>query len=588
MCSIIGYRSQKVISPILVDALRRMEYRGYDSVGIATNTDHQILLKKDVGNVASVNKKLNLDLMKGNIGIGHTRWATHGGVNEANAHPHLCGDNSIAVVHNGIIENYQELKKELEETHGIKFKSQTDTEIIPNMLSVFYKQTNDMKKAMILTLDRLKGNYAFVALFLDGTIMAAKNHEPLILGLKKDGDCFVSSDILGFSQHTRDVVYLDDEQFVMINPSGIHLFDFQGNSVTYEVETIPEQLTSAEKGQYPHFTLKEIAEQSSTIINTSYLVTENLKKAISILGKFQDIYMCGSGTSYHAALVAQRLFPIYSHKRVEPIVASDVKFSHDRIFSDSAFIAISQSGESADVLESVSFAKNKGVPIISIVNSITSSLAKISDCFMPLNCGPEIGVAATKSFTSQLVVLYKIIEELSTNPLSLDFERVAQATDEIFAARSKIKELAKKLKNENSMYVLGRGIHYPIAKEGALKIKEITYIHAEGIAAGELKHGPLALMDENTYVVIINPKDKTYEDNLNSIHEIKARNAKVIGISNEPNDIYDHFIPIPSVDPILYPLLEIIPLQLLAYFIAVEKGIDPDYPRNLAKSVTVK
>jgi glucosamine--fructose-6-phosphate aminotransferase (isomerizing) len=565
-----------------------MEYRGYDSVGIATNNDHRIYLKKGTGNVSFVDKKLNLDSLKGKVGIGHTRWATHGNVSKANAHPHLCADNSIAVVHNGIIENYSELKSELQQKN-IKFKSQTDTEVIPNLLSVYYKQTKDLKKAMIHTLSRLKGNYAFVAMLADGTIAAAKNHEPLIIGLEEDGNgYFVSSDILGFIKHTREISHLEDKQFVIVRSDGIQIFDFDGNSVPHKISKVPSQITSADKGKFPHFTLKEIGEQTSTICTTSEMAETEIKKIAGIIKKFQDIYMCGSGTSYHAALVAQRLFPHFSGKRVEPLVASDVKFSHDRIFSNSIFVGISQSGESADLLESVSFAKKKGVTIASIVNSITSSLTQISDYSIPLNCGPEIGVAATKSFTSQLVVLYKIIEELSEREIKFDFKDLSKAVEKVFDTRSKIQKLAKKLKNAQNIYILGRGIHYPIAKEGALKIKEITYIHAEGIAAGELKHGPLALIDKNSVVIIINPKDSMYEDNLNSIHEIKARNAKVIVISDEPNDIYDYFIQIPKVNSILYPILEIVPLQLLAYFIAVERDINPDYPRNLAKSVTVK
>lgn len=587
MCSIIGYISNKRVSPILVDALKQMEYRGYDSVGIATQSNNQINVKKDVGNVSSVNEKVKFDTLQGNIGIGHTRWATHGKVSKENAHPHACGNNSIAVVHNGIIENYLELKEELQRK-GISFKSETDTEVIPNLLSVHFDNTKNIKQSMINTLKQLQGHHAFVAMFPNGTLAAARFHEPLIIGLEKDGSYFVSSDILGFLAHTRDAIYLENNQFVIIDHNGMEIYDFDGNPSSYAITRISNKINTSDKGEYAHFTLKEIAEQPSTILVDGQEAEIEIKKLVKILEESNEIYMCGSGTSYCVALLAKYLFPKLCKRKVEPMIASEVRHSSEHIFPNSCFIAISQSGESADVLEATNIAKSKGARIACIVNSTTSSLAQESIVTIPLNCGREVGVAATKSFTSQLAIIYKIADEISGHKISPNFKIVSDAISSIFSSRSKIHEIAKSMKNANNIYILGRGIHYPIAKEGALKIKELTYIHAEGIAAGELKHGPLALMDKYSYVILINPKDSMYEDNLNNIHEVKARNTNVIGISTEPNQVYDYYFEIPKIDPILYPIIEVVFFQLLAYYITIEKHQDPDYPRHLAKSVTVR
>jgi glucosamine--fructose-6-phosphate aminotransferase (isomerizing) len=575
------------VSPVLVDALKQMEYRGYDSVGIATQDNNQIYVKKDVGNVSAVNEKVHFDTLQGNIGIGHTRWATHGKVSKENAHPHACGNNSIAVVHNGIIENYLDLKNELQKK-GIIFKSETDTEVIPNLLSIHFDNTKNIKQSMINTLKQLKGHHAFVAMFPNGTLAAARFHEPLIIGLEKDGSYFVSSDILGFLAHTRDAIYLENNQFVIIDHRGMQIYDFDGNPSSYDITRISNKINTSDKGEYAHFTLKEIAEQSSTVLVNSQEAEIEIKKLAKILAESDEIYICGSGTSYCAALLAKYLFPKFCKRKVEPMIASEIRHSSDQIFPNSCFIGISQSGESADILEATNIAKNKGANIACIVNSTTSSLAHESAIVIPLNCGPEIGVAATKSFTSQLAIIYKIVDELSEHKMSPNFKMISDAITSIFSSKSKIHEIAKNMKDAHNIYILGRGIHYPIAKEGALKIKELTYIHAEGIAAGELKHGPLALMDKYSYVILINPKDSMYEDNLNNIHEVKARNTNVVGVSTEPNSVYDYYFEIPKIDPILYPLVEVVFFQLLAYYITIEKHQDPDYPRHLAKSVTVR
>ena len=342
------------------------------------------------------------------------------------------------------------------------------------------------------------------------------------------------------------------------------------------------------KGEYAHFTIKEISEQPSTILNSGNNTKLELDLATDFVKHAKTVYITGSGTSYNAALIAKFLFSKYAKIKIEPIISSEVQFSPDIFEQQSILIALSQSGESADVLEAVNIAKKAGTKIISIVNLMTSSLVQLSSISIGLGCGPEIGVAATKSFTSQLAILYKMLDKVCGGCISLDLNKVSESITKVLSDHSKIQDIAKKLKDVSDIYVLGRGIHYPIAREASLKLKELTYIHAEGLPGGELKHGPLALMDSNTYVLMINPSDSTYSDTLTSAREIKARGAKVIGISDKPSDVYDYWIEIPLVDESVYPLIEIIPIQLLAYYAAVEKNTDPDYPRNLAKSVTVK
>lgn len=587
MCSIIGYTGINSAAPILVNGLKRMEYRGYDSVGIATCSNNRILIKKGVGKVIEVNNNEKLDSLPGNIGIGHTRWATHGKVTETNAHPHSSSSGSLAVVHNGIIENFERLKQNLKEK-GYTFKSETDTEIISNLLQENFEQTKDIKKSIIRTVSQLEGNYAFVVIFEDGTLCAARFHEPLIVGIGKHNDYFISSDVLGFIEQTDDAIYINNAEFVLINSSGIQTFDFNGNLIQHQITKVSKEFADVYKGDYAHFTLKEISEQPETIIKAGEKTRDELDTIIDFVKHAKSLYITGSGTSYNAALVAKYLLLKYAKIKIEPIISSELQFSPDSLDTNSVLIALSQSGESADVLEAVKLAKKSNAKILSIVNIMTSSLVQLSSVVVGMNCGPEIGVAATKSFTSQLSILYKITNQICGGTLELDFDKVSNSMSEILSDHSKIKEVAKKLKSVSDIYVLGRGIHFPIASEASLKLKELTYIHAEGIPGGELKHGPLALMTPNVYVIIINPNDSTYEDTLNSAREIKAREAKIIGISDRKSDVYDYWIKIPTINEALYPLIEILPIQLLAYYSAVEKEEDPDYPRNLAKSVTVK
>ncbi|MFB5608590.1 MAG: glutamine--fructose-6-phosphate transaminase (isomerizing) [Nitrosarchaeum sp.] len=586
MCSIIGYYGNEIAAPIIVKGLRRMEYRGYDSVGVATESNSQIELKKGIGKVEEVNSKVQLDTLPGKIGIGHTRWATHGRVTDANAHPHSSNSGKIAIVHNGIIENFEELKKELEK-NGYIFKSETDSEIIANLLQKNYESVKNVKNAIIKTVSELKGNYAFVAMFENGELAAARFHEPLIVGIGKNG-YFLSSDVLGFIEQTDNAIYIENGNFVIIDKDRLQILDFNGENVKQQITKVSKEFADAYKGDYAHFTLKEISEQPDTIFKSGENTKNGIKQAVNYIKNSKNIYITGSGTSYNAALIAKQVFAKYAKIKSDAIISSELQFSSDTIEPNSTLIAISQSGESADVLDAVNIAKKVNCNIIAIVNSLTSSLARESNVVIGMNCGPEIGVAATKSFTSQIIIIYKIMEELSNEKFEIDYKEISESISKILENHDQIRHIAKEIREISDIYVLGRGIHYPIAIESALKLKELTYIHAEGIPGGELKHGPLALMDSKVFVIIINPNDSTYLDTLTSAREIKARGAKIIGISDMKSDVYDYWIEIPKTNELTYPISEIIPIQLLSYYAALEKEADPDYPRNLAKSVTVK
>ena len=584
MCSIIGYIGSNDAAPILVRALEKMEYRGYDSVGIATKTKNEINIKKGVGKVAEVKTNENLQQMAGKIGIGHTRWATHGGVTKQNAHPHYSNSSNVAIVHNGIIENFQELKADLV-SDGYKFESETDTEVIVNLIQQNFEKTSDVKDAITKTISKLKGHYAFVAMFQDGTLAAARFHEPLIIGIEKD-NYYISSDVLGFIEKTDDAIYIDNENFIIVNDSGLEIFNFEGEKVKSSITKVSKEFADVYKGDYAHFTLKEISEQPQTILKSAN--KKDIQKFVESIKNSDSLYITGSGSSYNAAEVTKYLMSKFTKTSITPIISSELPFSINNIGKNSTFIAISQSGESADVLHAIRIAKESNSKIFSIINHQNSSLSQESELTLGINCGPEIGGPATKRFTSQLAVLYQITNQLCDNCISTDWQKISDAFSYILDNDSKIKQIAKQLNEISDIYVLGRGIHFPIAKEAALKLKELTYIHAEGIAGGELKHGPLALMDSSVFVIIINPTDSTYGDTMNSANEIKARGAKIIGISNKNDSVYDYWIEIPEMDDSSYPLVEIIPIQLLSYYAALEKNTDPDYPRNLAKSVTVK
>jgi glutamine---fructose-6-phosphate transaminase (isomerizing) len=593
MCSIIGYLGNSRAAPVLVEALKKMEYRGYDSVGIATSKAGRILTRKGVGKVAEVNSLLHLDELSGEIGIGHTRWATHGAVTSSNAHPHSSCKADIGVVHNGVIENYHELKEGLSKDGHI-FKSDTDSEVIAHLLEHYMsRNNNDIKDAMIKTSNQLKGSFAFVAIFNNSTLCGSRFDEPLIVGIGKDKkEFFVSSDVLGFLMHTDQAVFLDNRDIILLEGNELSIFDFDGKEVSRPITQVAWELADSEKGKYAYYTLKEIHEQVRTVFKSMEQKPTSIETFCNILKSAKDIYVTGSGTSYHTALLAKNILSKYLRIRTEAIMSSEFQYSIESLDENSVVIAISQSGETADVLKSVQAARKKRAKVLSIVNVTTSSLARLSDCFLEVKCGPEIGVAATKSFTSQLAVLYFITDSISGNltGITTNSAELSSAIQQTLELEPIVVEIAKDTKNARDIYIVGRSIHFPICLEAALKIKELAYIHAEGIAAGELKHGPLALIDKNSVVIILNPNDSTYIDTVSNAHVIKSRGAKLIGISDKGKDddkLYDHFIKIPSVSEQLLPLIEIIPLQMLAYYLALSNNIDPDYPRNLAKSVTV-
>jgi glucosamine--fructose-6-phosphate aminotransferase (isomerizing) len=591
VCSIIGYNGLLIeAAPLLVDSLKKMEYRGYDSVGIATMNNGKILISKGVGKVAEVDKNLNFANLPGHIGIGHTRWATHGGVTDKNAHPHFSCSSNIAVVHNGIIENYIELKGILLK-EGHIFKSQTDSEVIPHLLEKYCEEfDDDYNKALIETCKNLKGSFAFVAVFKNGLICGARFDEPLIIGVSTSA-LFLSSDVLGFLKHTDKAIFLDNGDIVTMKNGNYEIFDINNNKVSRPITQVAWELGSTEKGKFAHHTLKEIYEQPSILFN-SLNKNNDIAQFCNYIKSASHVYITGSGTSYHSGLLAKHLLAKFAKIRSEVIMSSEFHYFSDTLEPGSAIIAISQSGETADVLHAVKKAKENGSKILSIVNIPTSTLARISDAVLVLNCGPEIGVAATKSFTSQLVILYSVANFLSDNKLgfdSLNQHKLIELIKHTLNLDNKIKSLVAAIDDGiKDIYILGRSLHYPIALEGSLKIKELAYIHAEGIAAGELKHGPLALIDSKSLAIVINPYDETYQDIVSSAHEIKSRGAKIIGISNKNNDIYDHYIEIPQCMDYLYPIVEVIPLQFMAYYLSLKMHVDPDYPRNLAKSVTVK
>lgn len=591
MCSIIGYNGQLFVAPLLVDSLRRMEYRGYDSVGIATINNGKILLKEGVGKVLEVDGALNLKSMKGFAGIGHTRWATHGGVTEKNAHPHYCCTDSIAIVHNGIIENHRKLKEELIDLGHI-FKSDTDSEVIAHLLETYYNKQKNLKESVMKTCSRLKGVYAFVAAFEDGTICGSRYNEPLIIGMVDTGN-FLSSDILGFIEFTDKAIFLDNRDIVILDSNTYQIYDSGGKNVDRTATQVAWELAEVDKGKYSHHTLKEIHEQPKVLKKAGISNLEKIEEFCKVLRDSKTVFLTGSGTSYHCALIAKHLLTNFGKIYAETMMSSEFQYTLAGVNNSSVLLAFSQSGETADVLHAVKAAKQLGAKILSIVNVPTSSLARISDSFLVTSCGPEVGVAATKSFTTQLSLVYMIVDRLCNGCLGFSANKsfVIDAICEVLDTEKEFHDIAEKIHPARDIYVLGRSIHYPIALEGALKIKELSYIHAEGIAAGELKHGPLALIDRDSYVIILNPSDSTSNYNIASAHEIKARGATIIGISDLPNEVYDIFIKIPKIPSIecsaIYPIIEVVPLQILAYYLSLVRNIDPDYPRNLAKSVTV-
>lgn len=592
MCGIIGYVGKSPALIVLLQGLERLEYRGYDSAGVALIENGRIFVEKKVGKIRELVKSLWGKSLNATIGIGHTRWATHGEPCEINAHPHTDTSGDIAVVHNGIIENYRELKEKLQ-AQGVEFKSQTDTEVIAHLISKHYR--GDLLSAVIEVINMLKGSYAFAVITSKEPyrIVGVRNGNPLVVGIG-EGENFLASDIPAILPFTRHIIPISDGEIVDLRVDGVDIYDTEGNRLVKDVISVPWDIISAEKGGFKHFMLKEIFEQPRTVgdtikgyISRDYILPFKLKE-------FRRIILLACGTSYHACLVGSYWISKYLQVPVEVMYASEFRYSDVPVNDRDLVIAVSQSGETADTRYSALSAKEKGATVISLVNVMGSALDRESDYTLYTHAGPEIGVAATKTFTSQLAVLYSLsVSELPNRDQHMEkLSAVPNIMEEVLSDAENIKKVALKYTNKKNMLYLGRYLSYPVALEGALKLKEISYIHAEGYPAGEMKHGPIALIDENMPVVVIAPKDRVYEKTLSNIEEVLTRKGVVISIGFAGDEglksMSKDFISVPHVDEDLSPFLTVIPLQLFAYYIADHLGLDVDQPRNLAKTVTVE
>lgn len=600
MCGIIAYMGADAASPILFEGLKRLEYRGYDSAGIITRNDEcQFELKKHVGKVVEIQKKLNFLDLKGNEGIAHTRWATHGGVTQENAHPHISNDGKIAVIHNGIVENYKELKTKLL-SEGFTFESETDTEVIPNLIEHWMRIKGlDLISAVTNTLQALEGNFAIVVLDRDsGSIIGAKNGSPLVLGVARSGqELFLASDIPAFLDRTKEVVYLYDGDMVIISKKGetetYSILDFRDSkrtSLTRPIQSVSWSIEQAAKGEFDHFMLKEISEQVETIQKACAQDREEIEDIASRIRNALGVFLVASGSSYHAALSASYLFSKIAKFHINTVIASEFSAYEDFLKPDTLVIAVSQSGETIDVIDAVKTAKNKGCQIVSIVNVVGSSLTQLSDNALFLNAGPEVSVLSTKTYTAQLAILTLLVFALASK-YDEGLEKLKFLWNVVYnltaaSTRNRIKELADELSKHDRIFVIGRGSLYATALEAALKIKEVSYIHAEAFAGGELKHGPISLINKNTPCIVFVSKD-TEKMIMSNAMEVKSRGGYLIGIGPVPIRSFDFFIKVPESEE-LNPICDIVPIQILAYQLAVILGHDPDKPRNLAKSVTVR
>ena len=589
MCGIIGFLGDREAAPVVLSALKKLEYRGYDSAGLATTGNGGISLRKDIGKLDGVQQKHRLDSLPGKTGIGHVRWATHGEVTPANAHPHLDCGGDIAIVHNGIIENHQELRSRLSARH--KFASETDTEVICHLIEEHHQNGASLEEAVLKAVKELKGSYAILTISArePQKIVAIRKDSPLAVGIGVRGN-FVASDALCFLNETRQVIYAEDGETIILTQEKVTFLDSDGRPVTKEPQQIDLNWHEPSKQGYDFFMLKEILEQPEAL-RSALVQDKNLLTGMAMdILRAKHVVLTACGTSRYAALIGRYVFSRVAGKFSEVVMASELHYFSESIDKDTLVIAVSQSGETADVIQGVKKAKEKGATILSLVNVVGSSLARMSDKVIYLNCGPEIGVAATKSFISQLVIFY-LLAFAAINKLDEGTERLRTASRFIKQILDengkKLAQLANVLKEKNDFYYIARGINFAIAGEGALKLKEISYVHAEGLPAGELKHGTLALIEKGTPVIVICPRDYTFNETISNAAETKARGAFTIGVSDQQEEIFDEWIKIPQVEEIFYPLVSIVPLQLLAYRLAVARGLDPDKPRNLAKSVTV-
>ncbi len=585
MCGIIGYIGNKNASEIVLEGIKKLEYRGYDSAGIAAVSKNNIIFKKNVGKVNDVFSNIDISEMKSNIALAHTRWATHGKVTQENSHPHLDCKNEIAVVHNGIIENYKELKKELENKKHI-FKSETDSEVISHLIEEEMKDSS-FEEAFNKTVKKLKGSFAIVAFHKNHKkLAAARNESPLVVGISEHGN-FIASDVPSFLNHTKKVIYLYDNDVVFINEE-IEIFN-KGKKVKRKVDNIDWDAEQAKKGKFEHFMLKEISEQAD-VINKAIKQDEKIILEIAdAIKEAKGVFFVGCGTSYHTCLEASYIFSNVAKKHINVCFASEFPNYTDFINKNTLVIAVSQSGETADTLSAIKAAKQKGAKIISIVNVVGSSIARESDKSLMQHAGPEICVLSTKSYTSQLAILMMLAYAVA-GKLEEAKSELKELIRYIYYLTSKntreyLKKLSTQLKDKKDIYLIGRGMQYPTALEAALKIKEVSYIHAEGFAGGELKHGVIALIEKKTPCIVFTSED-TEKEILNNAEELKARGAYIIGVGPNNNEVFDFFIKVREAQ-VANSICQIIPIQVLAYQLALLKGLDPDKPRNLAKAVTV-
>ncbi len=611
MCGIVGYTGSREAYPVILKGLKRLEYRGYDSAGVALLNGGLKVYKKK-GKVSDLEEFVIGKDLHSNIGIGHTRWATHGEPSDRNAHPHRSQNGEIAMIHNGIIENYAQIKSELQKK-GYSFESDTDTEVLLKFIEDIKKNNNcSLEEAVRIALRRIVGAYCILLIDENDpeTIIAARKGSPLVIGIGK-GEHFLASDASPIIEYTKEVVYVNDYEIAIVKPDELILKNLGNDKQTPFITKLDMELAAIEKGGYEHFMLKEIFEQSQTIFDCLRGRLDAEKPSITMSGieKYKEqiintnrIIVIACGTSWHAGLIAEYIIEEVCRIPVEVEYASEFRYRNPIIQQGDVIIAISQSGETADTLVAIENAKNKGAIILGIVNVVGSSIARISHAGAYTHAGPEIGVASTKAFTAQLAVLTMAALKIGYDKGTLSHERFYVLCKELAAIPDKVQEvlnqndvikaLAEKYKNANDFLYLGRGYNFPVALEGALKLKEISYVHAEGYPAAEMKHGPIALVDENLPVVFVATKDSYHEKIISNIQEIKARKGKVIAVITEGDTVtstlVDDVIIVPTADEIVAPMLSVIPLQLLAYYIGVAKNLDVDKPRNLAKSVTVE
>ena len=613
MCGIMGYIGSKPVVPVLIEGLRKMEYRGYDSAGIALVSPEGIALRRSAGKLVNLENVIRNEPVDGLYGLGHTRWATHGRPTEENAHPHRDCTGRIVVVHNGIIENYLELKAELQ-AQGHVFKTETDTEIVAHLVER-EMQGDGLENGVRRALTLMRGMFAIVLVSLEDPekIVAARNGPPIVIGLGQN-EFFVASDIPAILAHTRDVVFLGDEEMAVITRSGVQFTDFAGRAVSKTTQRVLWDPIAAEKGGHKHFMLKEIYEQPTAArdtilgrvsLDTGKIFLADLNITDADIRAAQKVTIVACGTSWHAGLVGKYLIETLAQVPVEVDYGSEYRYRNPIVAARELTIVITQSGETADTLAALREARRKGAKTIAICNVVGSMATREADGTVYTHAGPEIGVASTKAFTSQLVALQllalylaQVRETLSPDAIRShigELLKMPLILEQAIRASAAAEKIAERFHTRSDFLFLGRGINYPIALEGALKLKEISYIHAEGYPAGEMKHGPIALIDEQMPVVAIAPNDHVFEKMIGNVQEAKARGGSVIAITNEGDprmaavlDANDMMLPMPETTPLLTPIVMTIPLQLLAYYIAVRRGCDVDQPRNLAKSVTVE